>query len=108
MPAIAQVMPLTTTRALKGTFDYRLDGQRDEVTVGSVLRVPFARRSLLGVVVGMADRSDVAPERLAAPQAVIGPGLTPELVELGLWMADEYCSTPARALGLMLAPGASA
>ena len=27
-----------------------------------------------------------------------------ELVELALWMADEYCSTPARALSLVLPP----
>jgi primosomal protein N' (replication factor Y) len=30
-----------------------------------------------------------------------------ELVELALWMATEYCSTPSRALSLMLAPGAA-
>ena len=33
--------------------------------------------------------------------------LTPELVELAEWMAHEYCSTTARALSLMLAPGAA-
>ena len=33
--------------------------------------------------------------------------LTPELVALAEWMAHEYCSTPARALSLMLAPGAA-
>ena len=30
--------------------------------------------------------------------------MPPELVELALWMADEYCSTPARALSLVLPP----
>jgi len=107
VPSIAQVMPLTTTRAVRGVFDYRLDG-RCAVEVGSVLRVPFGRRSVLGVVVGVTDSSELEPERLAAPEAVIGPGLTPELVGLGLWMAGEYCSTPARALSLMLAPGTAA
>ena len=34
-----------------------------------------------------------------APTAV-----PPELVRLALWMADEYCSTPARALSLVLPP----
>jgi primosomal protein N' (replication factor Y) len=27
-----------------------------------------------------------------------------DLVELALWMATEYCSTPARALGLVMPP----
>ena len=31
-----------------------------------------------------------------------------DLVELALWMADEYCSTPARALSLVLPPPGSA
>jgi primosomal protein N' (replication factor Y) len=34
------------------------------------------------------------------------PGTLPaDLVDLARWMATEYCSTPARALGLVLAPG---
>ena len=77
----------------------------DAVQVGSVLRVPFARRTTLGVVVALTERSELPPERLAEPQAVIEPGLPAALIELALWMAAEYCSTPARALGLMLAPG---
>ncbi len=32
-------------------------------------------------------------------------GVAPELVELGLWVAREYCSTPARGLDLVLPPG---
>jgi primosomal protein N' (replication factor Y) (superfamily II helicase) len=32
-------------------------------------------------------------------------GVPAELVSLALWVADEYCSTPARALGLVLPPG---
>ena len=79
-----------------------------EVAVGSLLRVPFARRSALGVVVELADRSELAPDRLAEPERVIGAGLTPELVALAEWMAREYCSTPARALSLMLPAGAAA
>ena len=32
--------------------------------------------------------------------------LPPDLVELAGWIATEYCSTPARALSLLLPPGA--
>ena len=33
------------------------------------------------------------------------PACPPELVRLGLWVADDYCSTPARGLALVLPPG---
>ncbi|HET8977232.1 MAG TPA: primosomal protein N', partial [Solirubrobacteraceae bacterium] len=101
------MQPLTTTRAVRGPFDYRI-GAGQAVQVGSLLRVPFGSRSSLGVVVELAERSELAPERLAEPEAVLGAGVSADLVELAEWMAREYCSTPARALGLMLAPGAAA
>ena len=103
---IARVLPLTRTRAVRGPFDYRL-GPGQEVQVGSLLKVPFGSRSSLGVVVELADRSELAPERLAEPEAVVGAGVGADLVELAAWMAREYCSTPARSLALMLAPGAA-
>jgi primosomal protein N' (replication factor Y) (superfamily II helicase) len=104
---IAKVEPLTTARALRGPFDYRLREGDGEVDVGALLRIPFAGRSTLGVVVGLAERSEIEPDRLAEPDAVLPGGLPRDLVELALWMASEYCSTPARALGMMLAPGAT-
>ena len=103
---IAKVEPLTTARALRGPFDYSLREDQREADVGALLRIPFAGRSSLGVVVGLADSSRIEPERLAQPDEVLPGGLPADLVELALWMAEEYCSTPARALGLMLAPGA--
>jgi primosomal protein N' (replication factor Y) (superfamily II helicase) len=104
---IARVQPLTTTRAVRGPFDYRIAAGQ-AVEVGTLLRVPFGARTSLGVVVGLAETSELAPERLAEPEAVVGAGVGADLVELAEWMAREYCSTPARALQLMLAPGAAA
>ncbi|MGO9956344.1 MAG: primosomal protein N' [Solirubrobacteraceae bacterium] len=102
---IARVEPLTTTRAVRGPFDYRLGPGQEQVTVGSVLRIPFGTARPLGVVVELAERSQLDPERLAEPEAVLGAGLGADLVSLAGWMALEYCSTRARALKLMLAPG---
>ena len=65
--AIAKVEPLTTARALRGPFDYLLPERLGEVDVGSVLLVPFGRRRVLGVVVEVAESSELAPERLAEP-----------------------------------------
>ena len=103
---IAKVEPLTPARALRGPFDYRLPGEMSEVVVGSMLIVPFGRRRLLGVVVDLAEHSDVPPDRLVEPLAALDRGVPAELVRLGLWVAEEYCSTPARGLALVLPPGA--
>src|SRR5271155_3552106 len=99
---------MTSTRALRGPFDYRLpDELRGGVQVGSMLVVPFGRRQLLGVVVGLTDSSEVAEEKLLAPLRALELGVTPGLVALAEWIAREYCSTIARALGLVLPPGAA-
>ncbi len=98
MPPVAKVEPITTARALRGPFDYlRPDG----VGVGSVLVVPFGHRDVVGVVVGLADESELPDDRLAAPRRVLDHDLPPELVDLARWMAVEYCSTLARALTLV-------
>jgi primosomal protein N' (replication factor Y) (superfamily II helicase) len=63
--------------------------------------VPFGRQRLKGVVTGLAAASE---HQLADPLRVLPDSVPPELVELALWMAEEYVSTPARALGLVLPP----
>src|SRR2546423_171897 len=75
------------------------------VEVGSMLLVPFGSRRLLGVVVELAEESDIPAERLVAPLRALETGVPADLVSLGLWMAEEYCSTPARGLALVLPPG---
>ena len=103
--AIAKVEPLLTTRNVSGPFDYRLPEAMSAVEIGSVLVVPFGRRRVVGVVVGLADRSDLPAGRLAEPLQALEAGVPPELVALGRWVGEEYCSTPARGLGLVLPPG---
>src|SRR4051795_5343049 len=95
---VIKVEPLTTARALRGPFDYR---RPEGVGVGSILEVPFGRQRLKAVVTGLAATS---PHELADPLRVLPDSVPAELVELALWMADEYVSTPARALGLVLPP----
>src|SRR4051795_11434518 len=95
---VIKVEPLTTARALRGPFDYRRPAGVD---VGSILEVPFGRQRLKAVVTGLAASSE---HELAAPLRVLPDSVPEELVELALWMADEYVSTPARALGLVLPP----
>ena len=87
--AIAKVEPLTTARALRGPFDYLLPERLNRVGVGSVLLVPFGRRRVIGVVVDIAESSELAPDRLAEPIEALAAGATPELVRLGIWVARE-------------------
>ena len=105
--AIARVEPLTTARALRGPFDYRLPPEM-ALEVGSIVRVPFGPRRMLGVVVELAEASELPPERLFEPIEALEAGAPPELVRLGLWVAREYCSTPSRGLALALPPGTGA
>ena len=95
MSRYALVYPLVTTRALDRPFTYLADG----LAVGDVVSVPFGRARRRGVVAGLAD---TAPEGVE-PVAVDGvlARVPPALVELALWIAAYYGSTPARALALV-------
>jgi primosomal protein N' (replication factor Y) len=106
---IAQVEPLTTARVLRGPFDYRLPPELEGgvVGVGSMLVVPFGRREVLGVVMGLSERSEVAEEKLLEPLRALELGVPVDLVALAEWLAAEYCSTVARALRLVLPAGAT-
>ena len=98
---IAKVEPITTARSLRGPFDYVVE---EGVEKGALLVVPFGRRDVTGVVVGLAERSDVPPEKLVRPRRVREERVPAELVDLAEWMAREYVSTFARALQLVMPP----
>ncbi len=99
---------MTTARALRGPFDYLLPPElRAEVTVGSMLVVPFGRREILGVVTALSEHSEVSEEKLLAPLRALELGVPIDLVALAEWLAEEYCSTLARALSLVLPPAAT-
>ncbi|MBJ7520725.1 MAG: primosomal protein N' [Solirubrobacteraceae bacterium] len=102
---IARVEPLTTARALRGPFDYLAP---DGVVVGSLLRVPFGRQELTGVVVGLSETTEVPAEKLVTPKRVLPQSVPAEMVALATWVAAEYCSTTARGLSLVTPPGGAA
>jgi primosomal protein N' (replication factor Y) len=106
---IARVIPLTQTRAIRGLFDYLLPASMAaaDVGVGSLLRVPFAGRTIPAVIAETAAVSELPPEKLATAAELLPARLPADLVELAVWMADEYCSTPARALQILLPAGAA-
>jgi primosomal protein N' (replication factor Y) (superfamily II helicase) len=92
----AEVYPLVTARAVARAFTYEVDA---DVEVGAIVRVPFGRSRARGIVTALVDAPPPGVD--ARPvEAVIGQ-LPATLVELALWLADYYGSTPARALALV-------
>ena len=92
----ASVFPLVTARAVARAFTYEVP---EGVGVGAIVRVPFGRSRARGIVTELVDAPPDGVE--ARPiEAVVGE-LPPALVELALWLADYYGSTPARALALV-------
>ena len=92
----ASVYPLVTARALAREFTYEVP---DEVEPGAVVEVRFGNARRRGVVteVGVAPPDGVAP----APVERVVEELSRPLLELALWLADYYGSTPGRALALV-------
>jgi primosomal protein N' (replication factor Y) len=93
---LAEIYPLVTARALSRPFTYEV---ADEVGRGDVVAIRLGNRSLRGVVaeVGVAAPAGV---EIAAAGGVV-ESIPGALVELALWLAEYYGSTPARALALV-------
>ncbi|HEX4745738.1 MAG TPA: primosomal protein N' [Gaiellaceae bacterium] len=92
----AEIFPLVTARALARPFTYRVS---DDVQRGDVLSVSLAGRRVRGVVV---DVGVEPPEGVdVADAGAVVDRVSGALVELALWLADYYGSTPARALALV-------
>src|ERR687884_178633 len=88
---LASVYPLVTARALARPFTYEVP---DDVVRGAVVQVRFGNARRRGVVtqVGVDAPAGVDP----APVERVLAELPPPLVELALWLADYYGSTPGR------------
>ena len=92
----AEVFPLVTARAVARAFTYEVP---EDVDIGAIVRVPFGRSRARAIVTKLVDAPPDGVE--ARPiEAVVGE-IPPTLVELALWLADYYGSTPARALALV-------
>jgi primosomal protein N' (replication factor Y) len=93
---LAEVYPLISARALSRAFTYEVT---DDVELGDVLSVQLGGRRVRGVV---AELGVEAPAGLdIAPAGPVVDRVAGHLVELALWLADYYGSTPARALALV-------
>jgi primosomal protein N' (replication factor Y) len=93
---LASVYPIVSARALARPFTYEIG---DEVEKGAVLAIRFGNARRRGVVVDADTEAPPDVEPVAAERVL--ETLPPALVDLALWLADYYGSTPARALALI-------
>jgi primosomal protein N' (replication factor Y) len=93
---LASVYPIVNARALARPFTYEIE---DEVGKGAVLAIRFGNARRRGVVVDADAEAPPDVEPVAAERVL--ETLPPALVDLALWLADYYGSTPARALALI-------
>jgi len=92
----ASVYPLVTARALAREFTYEV---ADDVRLGAVVEVRFGNAKRRGVV----TQVDVAPPKGIETSQIerVVEELPRPLVELALWIAEYYGSTPGRAFALV-------
>ena len=93
---LASVYPLVSSRAVARPFTYEVP---DGVGKGAVVAIRFGRGAARGVVVETGVEAPAGVK--VAPIGSVLYELPPTLVELALWVADYYGSTPARALELV-------
>ena len=89
---LASVYPLVSTRSLAKPFTYEVP---ETVGKGAVVSVRLGRSATRGVVadVGVDAPAGIEP----APVGRLLDEIPATLVDLALWVADYYGSTPARA-----------
>ncbi|TKI03438.1 primosomal protein N' [Martelella alba] len=87
MPVIHVALPVPLAR----TFDYLPPGHC-HVTPGARVRVPFGRRSAVGIVTGIGEDSALPLDKLKPIEAVIDnqPLFSDTLWRILLWAADYY------------------
>jgi primosomal protein N' (replication factor Y) len=93
---LADVYPLVPTRTLARAFTYEVP---EGTGKGAVVSVRLGRSTQRGVVVdvGVPAPAGITPARVGR----LLDEVPPPLVDLALWVADYYGSTPARALALV-------
>ena len=93
---LASVYPLVSARAVARPFTYEVP---EGTEPGSVVAVRFGRSMRRGIVTEVGVDAPAGVD--VAPVEGVVDAIPPALVELALWLAGYYGSTPARALELV-------
>ena len=96
---------VVVARPMRTEFSYKIPEEWIETTyVGVRVRVPFGRRSEVGVVVGIDESAAVEAARLRSIAEVLdeAPVVDSDLLALGRGMAERYACSWGEALAAML------
>jgi len=93
---LASVYPLVSARAVARPFTYEVP---EGTEPGSVVAVRFGRAKRRGIVTEVGVEAPAGVD--VAPVEGVVDAVPPALVDLALWLAGYYGSTPARALELV-------
>jgi primosomal protein N' (replication factor Y) (superfamily II helicase) len=92
------ILQIALDTPLRRVFDYRPpaefagQGAHDAPPLGVRVRVPFGRRQLVGILVGVASESDIAAPKLKAALGILDqfPILDPVTFDVLRWAAEYY------------------
>src|SRR5271157_5074972 len=87
---------------LDATFTYRLPENSPEPCIGGRVIVPFREKRLCGIVTELHDREPKFQTRRLSQVLDSTPALTPELMQLGRWIAQYYIAPIGEVLRTML------
>ncbi len=102
---VAHVVVDVPATEIEKPFDYLVPEGLDEVEVGSCVLVDFARRQVVGYVVGLADATDYEGTLNEVKALVGGPYFTPQGASVAAWLAQEYVCPLSESLRLFTPPG---
>ncbi|HAM73216.1 MAG TPA: primosomal protein N' [Verrucomicrobiales bacterium] len=94
---------VTLEIALRREFDYLVPEElRDQVTVGTRVKIPFGPRQVMGVVTSLPESS--THTNLRSILKVIGKQsqITPKVLNLARWIASYYCCAVETAIKSLL------
>jgi primosomal protein N' (replication factor Y) len=87
---------------LDATFTYRIPENSPEPAVGGRVIVPFREQRLCGIVTELHDREPKFATRRLSQVLDSTPALTPELMQLGRWIAQYYIAPVGEVFRTML------
>ena len=106
MPAYVEVA--INLPQISNTFHYHLPAElTGSVEPGSLVIVPFGRQRVQGVVLHTVDIPEVSQTKPVEELVDEAPALTPALIELAYWMAEETLAPLGACISQMLPPGLS-
>ena len=87
---------------LDATFTYSIPDVLPEPCVGGRVIVPFREKRLCGIVTELHDREPSFKAKVVQQVLDTTPALTPELMQLGRWIAHYYIAPIGEVLRTML------